>query len=52
MTCADETRQRSEAHCCCSYAISRFDRCEGLLQEWDNYVQSAAVTARAMDEVR
>ena len=39
-------------HCCCSYAISRLDRCEGLLQEWGTYVQSAAVTARAMDEVR
>jgi hypothetical protein len=36
----------------CSYAISRLDRCEGLLQEWGTYVQSAAVTARAMDEVR
>ncbi len=35
-----------------SYAISRLDRCEGLLQEWGSYVQSAAVTARVMDEVR
>ncbi len=34
-----------------SYAISRLDRCEGLLQEWATYVQSAGATARAMDEV-
>lgn len=34
-----------------SYAISRLDRCEGLLQEWGAYIQSAAVTARCMDEV-
>jgi hypothetical protein len=33
------------------YAISRLDRCEGLLQEWGSYVQTAASTARAMDEV-
>jgi hypothetical protein len=34
-----------------SYAISRLDRCEGLLQEWGAYIQSAAATARSMDEV-
>ncbi len=37
---------------CCSYAISRLDRCEGLLQEWGSYIQSAASTARSMDEVQ
>jgi hypothetical protein len=58
-TTAAATRARALAcvydgcttHRCHSYAISRLDRCEGLLQEWGTYVQSAAVTARAMDEV-
>ena len=46
------SRFLSLPHSRCSYAISRLARCEGLLQEWGTYIQSAASTARAMDEVQ